>query len=141
MKTILILSIVSIASFKSLRDTTTNNNKFALNFAMLKQNMDRLIFQQDGIKDAIIIRGSMFCNPEWKPVDIKNNSTSKFLTITVSETTERPGSTLPPSVKTLVFSKLAPQEQRQLGCSGCGSTTSGQLCVKYKVIAAVYATP
>ena len=90
-----------------------------------------MMILQDPMTDAVKVPGSHFCNPEWKPVNIKNNSLSKYLTVTVEENSNN-------SKTTKVFERLAPQEQRELGCEGCGWTTTGQLCVGYKILAAVY---
>src|SRR4051794_14233008 len=86
--------------------------------------------------DAKIVRGYGTCNKEWDPVDIKNNSDDKFLTVTVKEsTTLNSGSA---KVETKVFERLAPKEQRELGCRGCGEIATGTLCIEYSVEAAIY---
>ncbi|MEO6719292.1 MAG: hypothetical protein ABIN67_02960 [Ferruginibacter sp.] len=143
MKSYLVLPLIFLTNFSTQynREDDKNFQNYELNFAVEEQNIGSQIFKSDPMQDAIIVSGSKYCNPEWKPKNIKNNSSTQFLTITVNETTSRPGSGIPPSNQTLVFSKLAPQEQRELGCAGCGFTTTGQLCIGYKVIAAVYIAP
>jgi hypothetical protein len=93
-------------------------------------------FSGDAKADAKIVNGSKHCNDPWKPVDIQNNSDSKYITVTVQITGSRGGTPLP--VKTQVFERLAPKEQRELGCMGCGSTTTGIWCNGYTVVAAIY---
>jgi hypothetical protein len=90
-------------------------------------------------EDALIIGGTAFCNPGWSAKDLKNNSSDKFLTITIQKTTTI--SSGRPTIETIVFRKLAPQEQRPLGCAGCGSIATGRLCEGYDVVGAVYENP
>jgi hypothetical protein len=90
----------------------------------------------DPIDDAEIVVGSQQCNQEWAASAIKNKSTNKFLAVTIEET-KRLG-TSNPTKKTIVISNIAPQEKRNVGCRGCGQTTTGRLCISYKILAAVY---
>jgi hypothetical protein len=90
---------------------------------------------QDPKEDAKIVNGTGFCNKPWEFKNLKNNSTSKFITVTVQETkSDRAGTYR----RTIVLERVAPQEERALGCSGCGETTTGRQCTSYAVLAAVY---
>lgn len=92
--------------------------------------------QSEPKDDAKFVAGTKHCNKDWQAVDIMNNSGSRFLTVTVEESSSLNSTPWPK--KTMVFHRLAPKEKRELGCKGCGNITTGRLCVSYKVLAAVY---
>jgi len=96
---------------------------------------DDLVSIRAALDDAIWVNGQGACSQGWIYKDIKNNSSTNFITVTIQAITRKNGQMY---TRTIVEPRIAPKEQRPVGCSGSGFTTTGYEEDWFVVAAAVY---